>query len=195
MRLITEEYRAQQAALHASNPGYGMASELFAPTVAKLIESRGASELLDYGAGKGRLGKELARLLGAACPPVRHYEPAVPEWALAPEPADMVACIDVLEHIEPDCLEGVLQDLARVTARVGLFTIHTGPAVKTLPDGRNAHLIQEPVEWWLPLLFQHFTLTFLQRLPGGFLVIAEPDCPPSPRLRPGSACPPATSRP
>ena len=71
-------------------------------------------------------------------------------------PSDLVACIDVLEHIEPDCLDAVLDDLARVTARVGVFTIATGPAAKTLPDGRNAHLIQEAPEWWMPKLFRRF---------------------------------------
>jgi len=175
MPVITEEYRVQQAALHAACPEYGVASAFFAPAVARIVKDQGVTELLDYGAGKGRLGRELARLLGEACPPMRHYEPAVPEWASAPAPADMVACIDVLEHVEMDCLDDVLEDLARVTARLGLFTVHTGPAIKTLPDGRNAHLIQQPAGWWLTRLFRHFTLTTLLRIPNGFMVVAVPD--------------------
>jgi hypothetical protein len=50
----------------------------------------------------------------------------------------------------------VLDDLARVTARPGIYTIATGPAMKTLPDGRNAHLIQEGPEWWTAKLFARF---------------------------------------
>jgi hypothetical protein len=39
-----------------------------------------------------------------------------------------------------------------------------------LPDGRNAHLIQEPPEWWLPKLLERFDLYTFQRMPGGFAV-------------------------
>ena len=76
------------------------------------------------------------------------YEPSNELWSSTPEPTEFVACIDVLEHIEPELLDNVLNDLQRVTMKFGLFTIHTGPAAKTLPDGRNAHLIQEPLSWW-----------------------------------------------
>ena len=85
----------------------------------------------------------------------------------------MVACIDVLEHVEPQCLESVLDDLKRLTKRVGLFTVHTEPAKKTLPDGRNAHLIQQPPSWWLPKFLSRFDLVVFQRMPQGFWVAVE----------------------
>ena len=44
-----------QLLLH-QNPDYGVASVHYAPLVAEVIEAVGAKELLDYGAGKGRLG-------------------------------------------------------------------------------------------------------------------------------------------
>ena len=75
---------------------------------------------------------------------IQHYDPAIPDWADAPEPCEMVACIDVLEHIEPELIGNVLDDLQRVTRSIGLFTMATMPAVKVLEDGRNAHLIVEP---------------------------------------------------
>jgi hypothetical protein len=59
----------------------------------------------------------------------------------------MVACIDVLEHIEPKLLENVLDDLQRVTREIGFFTVSTVLAEKTLADGRNAHLIVEGPEF------------------------------------------------
>jgi hypothetical protein len=74
---------------------------------------------------------------------IQHYEPAVVEWADMPEPYEMVACLDVLEHIEPALLDNVLDDLQRVTKSIGLFTVSTVEAMKVLPDGRNAHLIVE----------------------------------------------------
>ena len=90
------------------------------------------------------------------------------------EKADLVCCIDVLEHVEPIHLKAVLQDLSRITKKVGLFTIHTGPAVKHLSDGRNAHLIQKPASWWLPQLCEHFEIAQLERIPVGFWVVVEP---------------------
>ena len=173
MKLISDDYREQQSQLHANNPSYGIASQHFAPVVASLAAAHGATELLDYGAGKGRLGEALAVLMGPACPKMHHYEPAFPAWASTPAAADMVACIDVLEHVEPECLDAVLDDLARVTRRIGIFTVHTGKAVKTLPDGRNAHLIQQPAEWWLPRLMERFRIALCKTIPNGFLVVVN----------------------
>jgi hypothetical protein len=76
-------------------------------------------------------------------------------------PSDLVACIDVLEHIEPQHLSDVLDDLARIT-QIGFFSIHTGAAKKRLSDGRNAHLIQQPASWWLPHLCRRFEIHQLQ---------------------------------
>ena len=173
--LITDAYRAQQQALH-ENEAYGVASVHFAPLVAKIVAGNKVGELLDYGAGKGRLGEALDKLK-ARPRKLRHYDPAVPKWAATPAPAEMVACIDVLEHIEPELIDNVLDDLARLTGRLGFFTIHTGPAAKELPDGRNAHLIQEPPAWWLPKLLARFELERFERTKGGFMVLVTPKAP------------------
>jgi hypothetical protein len=169
--LISEEYRALQQELHR-NPGYGVASVGYAPLVADVIKARGYTELLDYGAGKGRLGETLKQLLSPA-PTVHHYDPAIPQWSAPPRPCACVACIDVLEHIEPELLPNVLDDLQRVTADYGIFTVATGPAQKVLKDGRNAHLIQQPPAWWLPQFLQRFELVAFNRMPGGFWVVVE----------------------
>ncbi|CAA7621897.1 hypothetical protein [Magnetospirillum sp. UT-4] len=171
--VITEEYRRVQRELHESNPDYGVASVGFAPLLADLLAKIGARTLLDYGAGKGRLGQELARLLPGRIA-VDHYDPARPQWAKVPVPNDFVACIDVLEHIEPDLLDNVLDDLARVTRRHGFFTVHTGAAMKVLPDGRNAHLIQQPARWWLSKLLDRFDLLVFNRTESGFWVLVAP---------------------
>jgi len=51
--------------------------------------------------------------------------------------------------------------------------VHTGPAVKVLADGRNAHLIQQPPAWWLPKFMSRFELAFFQRMPQGFWIVIE----------------------
>ncbi len=104
--LISEEYRKMQQDLH-QNPNYGVASVQYAPTVADILNQVRPTELLDYGAGKGRLGETLKTLMPSP-PAIRHYDPARPDWSATPQPAPFVTCIDVLEHIEPELLDNVL---------------------------------------------------------------------------------------
>jgi hypothetical protein len=163
--LISEQYREQQRALH-ERADYGVASLRYAPLVAQALERAGVSELLDYGAGKGRLAPALEGILKRPLK-VHQYDPAIPEFSAAPQPSDFVACIDVLEHIEPELLDNVLDDLKRVTAGLGVYTVHCGPAVKVLNDGRNAHLTQQPVEWWRERLQRRFGIVSESVLPEG----------------------------
>lgn len=170
--VISDEYREMQRQLH-QDPNFGVASLHYAGLVAQVMNERGYTEVLDYGAGKGRLGPAVAEHTNHDIT-VIHYEPAVPKWSARPEPCKFVACIDVLEHIEPDYLPNVLDDLRRVVLEFGLFTVATGPAGKILSDGRNAHLIQKPPAWWLPQFMERFDLFAFNRTPGGFFVAVEP---------------------
>jgi hypothetical protein len=168
--VITEEYRRLQQELH-KNPNYGVASLQFGETVKALVEQLGARSISDYGAGKQNLRVALEK--PGVATDYRPYDPAFPEYG-APRSADLVCCIDVLEHIEPELLDNVLDELAGLTVAHGFFTIHTGPAVKVLADGRNAHLIQKPSSWWLLRLCPRFEVDGLQKTPGGFLVLVSP---------------------
>jgi hypothetical protein len=169
--LITEDYRKMQEELHR-NPEYGVASVEYAPMVAEVMQQLGTRELLDYGAGKGRLGITLNQMFEEPFL-IHHYEPAMPQWAKPPQPCRFVACIDVLEHIEPALIDNVLDDLQRVTAGVGFFSVDTEPAKKVLADGRNAHLIQQPPSWWLPKFMERFELARFNRMPRGFCIVVE----------------------
>ena len=102
---------------------------------------------------------------------IQCYDPGVPEYADLPKPSQMVVCIDVLEHIEPELLDNVLDHLEELTEEVLFATIHTEPAGKVLPDGRNAHLIQKPPEWWLPKIMERFTLKGYNLRKKGFEVL------------------------
>ena len=163
--LISDEYRELNRKLHESRPDYGTSGQKYAQIVRQLMDAERSYDLLDYGCGK----QTLAQALGV---PVRGYDPAIAELAAAPEAADIVACTDVLEHIEPDKLGAVLDDIRRCTRKVALLTIATGPAKKTLEDGRNAHLIQRNAQWWLPLLWEHgFSIRNMQENSGLIVVI------------------------
>jgi len=168
---ITEEYRRQQQELHR-NPHYGVASIGYAPIVKQLVEQFGARSISDYGAGKCNLKRKLDEL-GVKGVEYFPYDPAFPEYG-PPSPADLVCCIDVLEHIEPDYLDNVLGELRGILRKYAFLTIHTGAARKVLSDGRNAHLIQKPRSWWLPILSKYFEVIHLQGSAGGFWVVAMP---------------------
>lgn len=156
-----------QAKLH-ENPNYGIASTYFAPIVDDILQRFKITDLLDYGAGKLRLRDSITVKVNYTA-----YEPSNPDYDSEPEPTEFVTCIDVLEHIEPELLDNVLDDLQRVTLKYGLFTIHTGPAVKTLPDGRNAHLIQQPFDWWQPKIKERFEIIRQVTMPNGYMVFVK----------------------
>ena len=155
---ISSEYLKLQKELH-ENLNYGVASLAFAPIVADLIRQTRVQSVSDYGAGKKRLLEGLAK---AGVTPAKYfpYDPVFPEYG-SPQEADLVCCIDVLEHIEPENLDAVLEELASITTGLGFFSIHMGPAGKVLSDGRNAHLIQQPTSWWLPKICRYFNILHL----------------------------------
>jgi uncharacterized Rossmann fold enzyme len=147
--LISEPYRELNERLHRENLAYGVGGGRHAPVVLKLAESVNARSILDYGCGKGGLAKALP--FG-----ICEYDPCVPGKTESPKPADLVVCTDVLEHIEPEKLLFVLDDLRRVVLKVGYFVVHTGAAMKTLADGTNAHRIQKGRDWWKKHLKKFF---------------------------------------
>jgi hypothetical protein len=157
--MISEAYKLEQQKLHETGK-YGTASIQYAPLVTEIINTLEVKHLLDYGCGS------LLNLYKHIKPKhkvtYQAYDPGTETFAEDPVPAEMVACIDVLEHIEPEYLDEVLDDLQRLTECVLFCTIHTGPAVKVLSDGRNAHLTQEPMAWWLPKLWDRFDIQTVQ---------------------------------
>ncbi|HUG45623.1 MAG TPA: hypothetical protein VMK31_03810 [Sphingomicrobium sp.] len=168
--LISESYLSEQRGLHR-NPRYGVASLEFAPVVRQLLIVGRCSSLSDYGAGKCNL----FHALGGAAAGIDYYpyDPVFPDYGAA-RPADLVTCIDVLEHVEPDCLDAVLDELASITSRLALLTVHTGPAKKVLTDGRNAHLTQQSAQWWTGHLERRFDILHLKPIPKGFFVVVAP---------------------
>lgn len=169
--LISEEYRALNAQLHAQRDDYGAHGHKWASTVNTLL-SPDMKSVLDFGCGKGTL----ARALELEHPglDVRRFDPAMPAWAAAPLPADLVICVDVLEHIEPEYLDTVLDELLRCGTRGCLLVIAQTAAAKMLPDGRNAHLIQARCGWWLPKLLARWELKMAWDKGKDFVFIGAP---------------------
>lgn len=147
--LITEQYRQLNAKLHRDNPNYGSRKrdDVYAD-VAKLVTDYQCQSVLDYGCGKAEMSRHL--------PNVINYDPAVEQYSMQPPACDMVACCDVLEHIEPECLDKVLDDINKLAKRLIYLVISLRPASKILADGRNAHLIVKSADWWVATLNSHF---------------------------------------
>ena len=64
--------------------------------------------------------------------------------------------LDVLEHFEPEHIAAGIRHISELTKNIAYLLIACHPAKKTLPDGRNAHLIVEGPEYWKPLLLENF---------------------------------------
>lgn len=145
IELISPRYVELQRELHADPRGYGGRGRKWSDVVSELVATYDAGSVLDYGCGQGSLGNEL-RERGIIC---REYDPAIPGKDDMPMFADLVVATDVLEHVEPDRLPAVLQHL-RALARTAVFVVvSTVETAKVLSDGRNAHLIVQPAEWWI----------------------------------------------
>ena len=165
-QLISDAYRELNRKLHGY-PYYGVNGRLYAERIRRLSQDLRTRDILDYGCGK--------RTLEAALEfQIRNYDPGMPGLDSRPEPADIVACIDVLAHIEPELLDNVLDDLQRVTKRLAFLYIGTRPGKKTLADRRNAGLIQQPVDWWLPKLAKRFAIKWIEFEEGAFIALVGP---------------------
>ena len=173
---ISNEYLEMQRELH-KNKDYGIMSLHFSPIVADVIRKNNIQSVSDYGAGKKNLLLGL-RQNGIDLTEYYPYDPVFPEYG-KPKPADLVCCIDVLEHIEPDKIDNVINELASITINLGVFSIHMGPAGKILTDGRNAHLTQKPSSWWLPKLALYFEIIHLESHnlcgPGFWVAVIQKD--------------------
>ena len=144
MTLISDDYRKLNAQLHFEAPEWGRQSMKYWQTVKELADRVGTKSMLDYGCGK--------QMLKAALEPfgyeVLGYDPAFPALSAPPEPARLVICTDVLEHVEPECLDAVLEDLHRVTLDVALIVVATRESGRKMPDGSSPHRIVKDQAWW-----------------------------------------------
>ena len=163
---ISESQRRENKSLHARDENYGTGGADWAAYLEQTMADESLETVLDYGCGKGTLAKALKRR-GIT---VGEYDPAIPAKDALPDPAHLVVCTDVLEHVEPDEIDGLLAHLAQLTQKKLFFDIATAPALKTLADGRNAHLIVEGPDWWRHKLTRHFDIVhWVERLECNFI--------------------------
>ena len=172
---ISPEYQQLIRELHEREDSFGGGRHV--PVVAQLMRKFNVGTLSDYGAGKMRLADVLRKEFALEFD-YFPYDPAFPEYGPA-APADLVCCIEVLEHIEPDHIDTVLEELASITLKYGFFTVHCADSGKFLADGRNAHILQRPISWWLTKLSRNFEIQWLTKtgLNSFAVLLTRPDSP------------------
>lgn len=168
---LSPEYRALLHAAHAADPTWGTSAQVHADWISEVARAYKVRSILDYGCGKGVLADHLKVHPNTS---LQQYDPGIDGFDVEPHPADMVVCLDVLEHVEPEHVEAVIKDLGALAVSVIVGTIANAEAIAILPDGRNAHLIVEQSEFWLPLLVRHMEIAIWQRHRGFFQFVAEP---------------------
>jgi 2-polyprenyl-3-methyl-5-hydroxy-6-metoxy-1,4-benzoquinol methylase len=148
----TEQYQKQLLRVHKRHPNWRSRNDrhvvFIGETFGSPIRTGKIKTILDYGCGKG----ELKQLLEQAFPDVSvtNYDPGVEEFQQLPTGKfDLVIATHVLEHVEPELLQDTLKELDSRIGNYAFFEVPHVPAGITLPDGRNAHLIIQPREWWL----------------------------------------------
>ena len=155
---ITEAYRKERELKYLA-PDAGESVGFYAPIVTQIIDRLKVSELLDYWCGKAALMRAIKPMQELK---IQCYDPAMPGFAGDPIPMQMVTCIDVLQDVEPECIDAVLDDLKRVVGVVGFFTIRRTEEVPK---------IEKDLGWWLDKIMTRFELHTLQQTPFGYFLV------------------------
>ena len=158
----TPEYAAMQREMHDVG-NYGLWGDFNVEFVGRAIvpvyqSIRRPVTVLDYGAGSGALGDELETLFKAVT--VTRYDPFAPKWRDGAEPGvhDVVNCSDVMEHVEPQCVDNTLRYIDDRTRYIATFAIGIEEADKNLPNGDNAHITLRSPQWWARKLQKYFVV-------------------------------------
>ena len=153
---ITPEYQKQLKEMHEGRiqaKKWGTTGgRNFGDYVVRFLEQRRPyiSTVLDFGAGQQSLQKYVMEKAIDIKINWTNYDPGVPGLDNLPEESfDLVVSSDVLEHVEPEEIDKTIVQLDQLTNKYQFHHIACDPCGLILPDGRNAHLITEKLEWWI----------------------------------------------
>jgi len=131
-----------------------------AARIRRLIERTGATNIIDYGSGKGlQYGTAMQLADGTRIDNVQDYwgvdfvqcyDPSYPPYSELPTGKfDGVISTDVLEHCPEEDIPWIVEEMFSFAERFVFANVACYPAKKRLPNGENAHCTIKPVEWWV----------------------------------------------
>lgn len=158
-----------EGACHFGTSGHLYAGQI-SVIIGRMIKKLGKISVLDYGCGERTLEYTVPPIIGMDW---HNYDPCIDGFDDMPEPADLVICTDVMEHIEPDCLGNVLSHIKSLTKQLAYFSICTKAARKSYPDGSNCHKIIQSPEWWVSRLRKYFHIIEAENKPDNYICVCQ----------------------
>jgi hypothetical protein len=145
--LISPEYQALLQRQHSETKWGADTDYRHLSDVLRIATENRCASILDYGSGRESLRRDVDRI-SLKNLPVACYDPGTDRTDL-PEPADLVVCGDVLEHVQPEKLDAVLEHIFSLANKAIFLVIALRQAKAPLVDGSPAHLVVEDSGWWI----------------------------------------------
>lgn len=133
--------------------GWGGAVQGKVLIIDRYIKLTDSKSVLDYGSGSGAFRRDLEQLRGDA--DIHEYEPGHEELSAEPPVCDATVCIDVMEHVEPELVDNVLQEIYDKTRKFAYIGVCCVPSGGAFDDGTNLHLLVKPPVWWIHKLEEY----------------------------------------
>lgn len=173
-KYVSKEYKERLQAYREKRKNWGGISMGKIQKVFGLAAINQCKSILDYGAGASHLKNGLKDLFPDHTLQINEYEPSIKELNVEPKESDLVVCVDVLEHVEPEKIDAVLDHIKEKTLKLAYIVVCTVPAQGTFDDGSNLHLIVEDHEWWTKKLLDRFDIKERAETVSHLMVVVTP---------------------
>tara|TARA_R110000851_G_scaffold78207_2_gene172493 strand:+ start:5786 stop:6382 length:597 start_codon:yes stop_codon:yes gene_type:complete len=129
------------------------------------IEDLGVKTILDVGCGSGAFCLDMVTIFEATHaygidvasvsldlvpknhPDLTFFDGSATKLPLQDDAVEWVASFDVLEHIQPEDVDQVLDEITRVSTKGLLLTI-SHRLSNEIVNGENLHATVQPLSWW-----------------------------------------------
>ena len=135
---------------------------VFCDLIKKIIQNNSYKTLLDYGSGKGDIYLNKTKYGDKVFPPLKDYwnvkptlfDPGVIKFKKPKSKKfDITISVDVLEHIPPQDLYWVINEIFNFSNKAVFLNVACYAALKLLPNGQNAHVSIFSPEWWFGFIY------------------------------------------
>ena len=140
----------------------GKSLKFFFHPIKQVINLTKSNSIIDFGCGKAKYYFEEIYIKNNSYSNVSNYwgindvylyDPGVVNFSKYPnKKADVVICIDVVEHIPENDAIKFIDDLFQLAYKFVFVVIACYPAKKKLPDGRNVHLCIKTANEWKKII-------------------------------------------